>query len=88
MFEIWETGEPARFVSEAATLKGALDKVDTMCRLRHDQAAADIEMKQDGYRFEIRDEEGSALASLDFHPDPSRPYKSVIVDDLLERGNS
>lgn len=96
MFEIWETGEtvdPAlagdeRFVSDAVTLKGALDKVDTMCRLRHDQAAADIELTPDGYRFEIRDEDGSALAYLDYRPDPSRPYQSVIVDDLLERGNS
>lgn len=85
MFEIWESGEPARFVSDADTLRGALDKVDTMCRLRHDQAAADLELPQDGYRFEIRDEDGTALATLAYRPDPSRPYQSVIVQELLEQ---
>ncbi|REF00044.1 hypothetical protein [Thermomonospora umbrina] len=83
MFEIWESGEPARFVSDADTLKGALDKVDTMCRLRHDQAAADLERPEDGYHFEIRDEGGASLAFLDYVPDPSRPYQSVIVQELL-----
>lgn len=83
MFEIWETGEPARFVSDARTLRAALDKVDTMCRLRHDQAAADIDSTQEGYRFEIRAGNGATLATLDYQPDPSRPYQSVIVEELL-----
>jgi hypothetical protein len=87
MFEIWETGDPARLVSAAATLKGALDKVDTMCRLRHDQAAADIGHTQEEYRFEIRGAEGGTLAFLDYRPDPTRPYQSVIVEELLQHDN-
>ncbi|TNY37535.1 hypothetical protein [Thermomonospora catenispora] len=85
MFQIWESGEPARFVSDADTLRGALDKVDTMCRLRYDQAAADLEQPEDGYRFEIRDEHGTPLASLTYRPDPSRPYQSVLTEELLRQ---
>ncbi|ACY98212.1 MULTISPECIES: hypothetical protein [Thermomonospora] len=82
MFQIWESGEPARFVTDAETLQGALDKVDTMCRLRHDQAAAALEQPENGYRFEIRGENGTALATLTYWPDPSRPYESVIVREM------
>lgn len=84
MFEIWETGEPARFISTADTLKVALTKVDTMCRLRHDQAAANVGSAREGYHFEIRDEEGTALARLTYNPDPSRSYQSVVVEELLD----
>ncbi|RAY16079.1 hypothetical protein DPM19_03860 [Actinomadura craniellae] len=85
MFEIWETGEPTRFITGADTLEVALDKVDTMCRLRHDQESADIERSQGGYTFEIRDQGGVALARLTYQPDVSRPYQSVIVEELLRR---
>ncbi|MBA9006271.1 hypothetical protein [Thermomonospora cellulosilytica] len=59
-----------------------------MCRLRHDQAAAHLEQPADGYRFEIRDEHGTPLASLAYRPDPSRPYQSVIVEELLQQNDS
>lgn len=85
MFEIWESGEPARLVTGADSLRAALDKVDTMCRLRHDQAAAEIGAgREECYRFEIRDRGGAVLAILDYRPDPGRPYQSVIVEELLQ----
>ncbi|MBW8486138.1 hypothetical protein [Actinomadura parmotrematis] len=82
MFEIWETSEPARLISDAGTLKVALEKVDTMCRLRHDQAVAHIEAPGDGYHFEIRDEGGKPLASLTYVPDTTRDYRSVVNAEL------
>ncbi|WP_433324298.1 hypothetical protein [Spirillospora sp. CA-294931] len=85
MFEIWETSEPARLISDAGSLKVALEKVDTMCRLRHDQAVAHIEETSEGYHFEIRDQDGRALARLTYVPDTSRDYQSVVVEEL--RGN-
>ncbi|MFC0041667.1 hypothetical protein [Actinomadura rayongensis] len=82
MFEIWETGEPARLISEARSLDLALEKVDTMCRLRHDQAVAQIEDGgADGYSFEIRDG-GRVLARLTYVPDTTRAYRSVITEGL------
>lgn len=86
MFQVWETGEPDRFISEADTLERALDKVDTMCRLRHDQELANIAPTADGYRFQIRDASGAALATLDYHPDTSRTYQSIIRAELLNPG--
>ncbi|WP_433231922.1 hypothetical protein [Actinomadura formosensis] len=82
MFEIWETSEPARLISDAGSLKGALEKVDTMCRLKHDQAVAHIEDARKGYHFEIRDQEGRALARLSYVPDTSRAYQSVVVEEM------
>ncbi|MEU5883408.1 hypothetical protein [Spirillospora sp. NPDC047279] len=82
MFEIWETSEPARLISDAGSLKVALEKVDTMCRLRHDQALAHVGSTGEGYHFEIRDDDGKALARLTYVPDTTRAYKSVVVDEL------
>ncbi|MEW2357047.1 MULTISPECIES: hypothetical protein [Thermomonosporaceae] len=83
MFEIWETSEPARLISDAGSLKVALEKVDTMCRLRHDQAVAHIgEAAAGGYHFEIRDRDGRALARLTYVPDTSRDFQSVVVEEL------
>ncbi|MFC6882408.1 MULTISPECIES: hypothetical protein [Actinomadura] len=84
MFEIWETSEPARLISDAGSLKVALEKVDTMCRLRHDQALAQIGQVHDGYHFEIRDEAGKALARLTYVPDTSRAYQSVVVEEMRD----
>ncbi|WP_019630465.1 hypothetical protein [Actinomadura atramentaria] len=82
MFEIWETGEPARLIAEARDLDLALEKVDTMCRLRHDQAVAQIEDGgAAGYRFEIRDGD-RVLARLAYVPDTTRPYRSVVTEEL------
>ncbi|TQM68834.1 hypothetical protein FHX41_2502 [Actinomadura hallensis] len=83
MFEIWETSEPARLISDAGSLKGALEKVDTMCRLRHDQAAAHVGEAGTGYQFEIRDPAGKALARLSYVPDTTRAYQSVVIDEML-----
>jgi hypothetical protein len=83
MFEIWETSEPARLISDAGSLKVALEKVDTMCRLRHDQAVAHIgDAAEEGYHFEIRDQDGRALARLTYVPDTTRAYQSVVVEEL------
>ncbi|GLZ08040.1 hypothetical protein Acsp03_55060 [Actinomadura sp. NBRC 104412] len=84
MFEIWETSEPARLISDAHSLKVALEKVDTMCRLRHDQAVAHVggAVSEEGYHFEIRDRHGKALARLTYVPDTSRAYQSVVVEEL------
>jgi hypothetical protein len=82
MFEIWETSEPARLISDAGSLKVALEKVDTMCRLRHDQAVAHIGDTKEGYHFEIRNREGKALAKLSYVPDTSRAYQSVVVEEM------
>jgi hypothetical protein len=81
MFEIWETSEPARLISDAGSLKVALEKVDTMCQLRHDQAVAQVgETADEGYHFEIRDQEGRALARLTYVPDTTRAYQSVVEE--------
>ncbi|WP_030171612.1 hypothetical protein [Spirillospora albida] len=82
MFEIWETSEPPRLISDAGSLTVALEKVDTMCRLRHDQAVAHVGDVRDNYRFEIRDRAGKALARLSYVPDTSRAYQSVVVDEM------
>ncbi|MFC9977676.1 hypothetical protein ACFVH6_42920 [Spirillospora sp. NPDC127200] len=82
MFEIWETSDPARLISDAGTLKVALEKVDTMCRLRHDQALAHIDDAGEGYQFEIRDRDGKALARLTYVPDTTRDYRSVVNEEL------
>lgn len=82
MFAIWEIDEPDRFIAEAGTLNIALDKVDTMCRFRHDQAVAEVEPAAEQYLFEIRNPAGVPLARLEYHPDTTRPYTSVIVDEL------
>ncbi|TYB40048.1 hypothetical protein [Actinomadura chibensis] len=82
MFEIWETSEPARLISDAGSLKVALEKVDTMCRLRHDQAVAHVGEAREGYHFEIRDHRGKALARLSYVPDTSRAYQSVVVEEM------
>lgn len=85
MFEIWETSERPTFIADAASMEIALDKVDTMCRLRHDQAVARVEGTRSEYAFEIRDSHGTALATLTYSPVTSQPYRSVIVDDLIDR---
>ncbi|GAA1549057.1 hypothetical protein GCM10009678_34740 [Actinomadura kijaniata] len=82
MFEIWETSEPARLISDAGSLRLALEKVDTVCRLRHDQAAARIGDSSEGYHFEIRDDRGKALARLTYVPDTTRAYRSVLNEEL------
>ncbi|MFB4298364.1 hypothetical protein [Actinomadura sp. NTSP31] len=82
MFEIWETSEPARLISDAGSLKVALEKVDTMCRLRHDQATAHVGETREGYHFEIRDHDGKALARLSYVPDTTRAYQSVVVEEM------
>jgi hypothetical protein len=83
MFAIWEIDGDERLVTEAGTLDVALDKVDNACRLRHDSAMARVgPVKADGCRFEIRSSSGRALARLDYHPDVTRPYTSVIVEEL------
>jgi len=84
MFEIWETSEPARLITDAGSLEVALEKVDTMCRLRHDQAVAHVgeAVDEEGYHFEIRDEGGRPLARLTYVPDTTRDYQSVIVEEL------
>ncbi|MEV5828292.1 hypothetical protein AB0L25_22315 [Spirillospora sp. NPDC052242] len=84
MFEIWETSEPARLISDAGTLEVALEKVDTMCRLRHDQAVAHVGDTPEHYHFEIRDEAGRALARLSYVPDTSRAYQSVVVEEMRD----
>lgn len=84
MFEIWETNEPPRLISDAGSLEVALEKVDTMCRLRHDQAVAHIGDARDHYHFEIRDDAGKALARLSYAPDTSRTYQSVVIDEMRE----
>lgn len=85
MFEIWETSERPRFIAGATTMEGALDKVDTMCRLRHDQAVAQVEGTRPEYSFEVRDSGGTTLAALTYCPATSQPYRSVIVDGLIDR---
>ena len=89
MFEIWETSEPARLISDARSLEVALEKVDTMCRLRHDQAVAEVgeKVSGEGYRFEIRDRKGKALARLTYVPDTTRAYQSVVVEELHGGGS-
>ncbi|WP_131737502.1 hypothetical protein [Actinomadura roseirufa] len=84
MFEIWETGEPARLITDAGSLEVALEKVDTMCRLRHDQAVAHVGDEDESYHFEIRDQDGRALARLSYVPDTSRAYQSVVVKEMRE----
>lgn len=85
MFEIWETGERPRFIADATTIEAALDKVDTMCRLRHDQAVAGVDGTKEEYGFEVRNPHGAALATLTFSPTASQTYRSVIVDGLILR---
>ena len=87
MFAIWEVDGTDRFVAGADTLDLALDKVDTMCRLRHDEAVAHLETRLEGYEFEIRGPTGATLARLSYHPDTTRPYTSVIVEELRQRGS-
>ncbi|OLT19275.1 hypothetical protein BJF79_16905 [Actinomadura sp. CNU-125] len=82
MFEIWETNEPARLISDAGSLEVALEKVDTMCRLRHDQAVAHIGDERENYHFEIRGDDGRALARLSYVPDTSRAYQSVVIEEM------
>ncbi|HEY7483151.1 MAG TPA: hypothetical protein VH912_01695 [Streptosporangiaceae bacterium] len=85
MFQIWEAGEPGTIIAKATTLDVALDKVDTLCRLRHDQAMAKIERAQERrFQFEVRDQKARTLARLFYSPDTTRPYKSVIVEELLK----
>jgi hypothetical protein len=90
MFEIWETSEPARLISDADNLEVALEKVDTMCRLRHDQAVAHVgeAVAEDGYHFEIRDRKGKPLARLTYVPDTTRAYQSVVVEELRGGGSA
>lgn len=88
MFEIWETSEPVRLISDAGSLKVALEKVDTMCRLRHDQAVAHVGDAGEGYQFEIRDRDGKALARLSYIPDTSRAYQSVVVEEMRPENHS
>ncbi|WP_018657025.1 hypothetical protein [Actinomadura flavalba] len=84
MFEIWETSGPTRLISDAGSLATALDKVDTMCRLRHDQAVAHVgDTRANGYEFEIRDPAGQSLARLTYTPDTTRPYRTVVTEELL-----
>jgi hypothetical protein len=86
MFQIWEAGEPSILIAQAATLDVALDKVDTLCRLRHDQAMAKIECAPERrFHFEVRDGAARTLARLSYRPDTTRPYQSVIVQELLNR---
>ncbi|WP_242902471.1 hypothetical protein [Actinomadura terrae] len=85
MFEIWETSEPARLISDAGSLEVALEKVDTMCRLRHDQAVAHVGETGEGYHFEIRGQDGKPLARLSYVPDTSRAYQSVVVEEMREQ---
>jgi len=85
MFAIWQVDAPERFITDAETLDLALDKVDTMCRLKHDEAVAKLETQSEGYTFEIRNPEGTALATLSYHPDISRPYTSVVVEEMRHR---
>ncbi|MFC5187722.1 hypothetical protein [Actinomadura harenae] len=82
MFEIWEIGEPPRRITEAGSLEVALEKVDTMCRLRHDQAVAHVGRPREHYRFEIRDHLGRTLARLTYVPDTTREYQSVVAEEL------
>jgi hypothetical protein len=85
MFQIWEAGEPSTLIAKATTLDVALDKVDTLCRLRYDQAMAKIERAQDRrFQFEVRDSAARTLARLSYRPDTTRPYRSVIVEELLK----
>jgi hypothetical protein len=85
MFQIWEAGEQSTLIARAATLDVALDKVDTLCRLRHDQAMAKIERAQHRrFQFEVRDQTERTLARLSYRPDTTRPYHSVIVEELLK----
>ncbi|HEX6470399.1 MAG TPA: hypothetical protein VF069_14980 [Streptosporangiaceae bacterium] len=85
MFQIWEAGDPNTLIAKANTLDVALNKVDTLCRLRHDQAMARIERAQERrYQFEVRDQSARTLARLSYRPDITRPYQSVIVKELLE----
>jgi hypothetical protein len=85
MFQIWEAGKPGILIARAATLDVALDKVDTLCRLRHDQAMAKIERAQERrFQFEVRDRSAQTLARLSYRPDTTRPYKSVIPEELLK----
>jgi hypothetical protein len=84
MFEIWETSSPPGKLAETTTLDEALERLDTKCRRRHDQAATDADGTEElRHEFEIRDRAGKMLAVLVFSPDTSRPYDSVIVDDLM-----
>ena len=86
MFQIWEAGDSSTLIAKAATLDIALDKVDTLCRLRHDQAMAKIECAQERrFHFEVRDQAARTLARLSYRPDITRPYQSVIVEELLKK---
>lgn len=85
MFAIWEVDGSERFVADADSLDLALDKVDTMCRLRHYEAVANLETRSEGYEFEIRSAAGTTLARLSYHPDTTRPYTSVVVEELRQR---
>lgn len=77
MFELWQTNEPAARLADAQTLDGALDRLDTACRVRHEQAAANGEgachMR---HRFEIRDA-ADPIVFLTYTPDADRPFESV-----------
>ena len=85
MFQIWEAGDPSTLIANATTLDVALDKVDTLCRLRYDQAMARIGRAQDRrFQFEVRDQAARTLARLTYRPDITRPYKSVIVEELVK----
>lgn len=85
MFQIWEAGRPGSLIAKATTLDVALDKVDTLCRLRHDQAMARIaDTRGPQYQFEVRDQKAHTLARLSYSPDTTRPYKSVIPEELLK----
>ena len=86
MFQIWEAGDSSALIAQATTLDVALDKVDTLCRLRHDQAMAKIERAQERrFHFEVRDQSARTLARLSYRPDITRPYQSVIVKELLKQ---
>jgi hypothetical protein len=82
VFTVWEIAEQDRRVAEVESLDVALDKVDVVCRLRHDDMAAAVNAGEGTYRFEIRGPSGAALATLAYAPDVTRPYMSVVVPEL------
>lgn len=87
MFEIWEAGEPATRLGDAGSVDAAFEQLDTECRRRHDQAVANGEGTQGmRHRFEIRDQAARPVAWLVYSPDTSRPYDSVITDEMIEWG--
>lgn len=79
MYEVWETGAPARRLAEAGTFAEAAQQLEDECRRRYAQAAVNGEGTRGmRYRFEVRDGAGQTAAMLVWAPDCTQPYESLL----------